>query len=305
MSDHAKSMVLASFIGDALSLGVHWIYNTNVIDKKYGRVTDMMAPKLASFHHGKGKGEFTHYGDQTLLLMKSVASGNGFDPEQFANDWCAFIKTYEGYIDQATKTTLENFKAGKDAETAGSESDDLGGPARMAPLIYFYRDDPVGLVEAVKHQTWMTHNGPEIVATAEFFARTVLSVLNGDSPRAAMKKVMDANFNRAPFNEWVAQGMDSDELDSRTAIKDFGQMCEVQAAFPATIHLIAKYQDNFEQAMIENIMAGGDSAARGMITGMVLGAYHGMDNIPERWMKGVTAHDQIVELLNKIDLATQ
>jgi ADP-ribosylglycohydrolase len=305
MNDNAKAMVLASFIGDSLSLGVHWIYNTHVIDKKYGRVTDMMAPKLASFHHGKSQGDFTHYGDQTLLLMESIVSGNGFDPDRFANDWRTFMKTYDGYIDQATKTTLENFKAGKNAETAGSESDDLGGPARMAPLIYLYRNDPVGLMEAVKRQTRMTHNGPEIVETAEFFARTVLSVLNGDPPRTAMKKVMDAYFNRSPFNEWVSRGMDTDTLDSRAAIKDFGQMCEVQAAFPATVHLIAKYQDHFEQALIENIMAGGDSAARGMITGMVLGAYHGMDQIPERWLNGVVAHDQIVQLLNKIDLVTQ
>ena len=38
MKDNPKAMVLASFAADALSLGVHWIYNTNVIDKKWGRV---------------------------------------------------------------------------------------------------------------------------------------------------------------------------------------------------------------------------------------------------------------------------
>lgn len=127
MNNNAKSMVLASFIGDALALGVHWIYNTNVIDKKYGRVTDMMAPKLASFHNGKDKGELTHYGDQTLLLLESIASGNGFDPGRFIDDWRTFFKTYNGYIDNATQTTLKNIAAGKDMIAAGSESDDMGG----------------------------------------------------------------------------------------------------------------------------------------------------------------------------------
>jgi len=302
MNDNAKSMVLASFIGDALALGVHWIYNTHVIDKKYGRVTGMMAPELASFHRGKNRGEFTQYGDQALLLLETIASGGGFDSGRFADSWRTFIKTYSGYMDQATKTTLENFKAGKDAGSAGSESDDLGGPARMAPLIYLYQDAPGKLIEAVQNQTRMTHNGPEIVAVAEFFARTSLAVLDGESPRTALEEVMGSHFNRAPFSEWVGRGLDSVGVDSRTAIEEFGQMCEVQAAFPATVHLIARYQDDFEQAMIENIMAGGDSAARGMITGMVLGAYHGMDKIPARWLTGLAAHDRIVHLLNQIDV---
>ena len=73
MSDNAKAMVLASFAADALSLGVHWIYNTNVIDKKWGRVENYFKPERSTFHPTKDLGEFTHYGDQTLVLLKSVA----------------------------------------------------------------------------------------------------------------------------------------------------------------------------------------------------------------------------------------
>ena len=41
MSQNAKGMLMASFVADSLALGVHWVYNTNVIVKKYGRVTDL------------------------------------------------------------------------------------------------------------------------------------------------------------------------------------------------------------------------------------------------------------------------
>ncbi len=305
MNANAKAMLLASFTGDALSLGVHWIYNTNVIDKKYGRVTDMLAPRLASFHRGKTEGDFTHYGDQALLLLESVASGNGFDLNRFSDDWRGFFVEYEGYIDKATQAVQANFKAGKHADAAGSESDDLGGSARMAPLIYMYQNDPDRLIEAVKAQTMMTHNGPESVATSEFFARTVLAVFNGEAPRTAMAGVMDTYFNRSPFNEWVPQGLDTEGIDSRTVIKDFGQMCEIQAAFPSTVHLVARYQENLEEALVANIMAGGDSAARGLVTGMILGAYHGMDAIPERWLNGLNAYDRIIALLDRIDTGRQ
>ncbi len=305
MNKKARAMIMAAFTGDALSLGVHWIYNTRVIDKKYGRVTDMLAPKLASFHKGKNKGEFTHYGDQSLCLLESIAAGGGFDLDRFADDWRALFDTYEGYRDQATKDTLENFSAGMDASAAGSASDDLGGPARMAPLIYRYRNDPSRLIAAVRDQTSMTHTGPEIVDAADFFARTVLAVFDGTPPREALETVLSAHFNRAPFTEWVSQGLASITTDTRDAIMGFGQMCELPAAFPATIHLIARYPDDLEQAQVENIMAGGDSAARGMIAGMVLGAHLGPDQIPARWTADLTARSRIEDLLNQIDASVQ
>ena len=79
MKDNAKAMVLASFVADALALGVHWIYNTNVIDNKWGRVEAYIKPERPTFHPSKDLGEFTHYGDQTLVLLKSIAASSGFD----------------------------------------------------------------------------------------------------------------------------------------------------------------------------------------------------------------------------------
>ena len=48
-------------------------------------------------------------------------------------------------------------------------------------------------------------------------------------------------------------------------------------------------------------MAGGDSAARGMIVGMVLGAYHGENSgIPDKWFNDLKGYDRIIECLEKI-----
>jgi len=203
MNDRAKAMVLASFAADALALGVHWIYNTNVIDKKWGRVEEYIKPERPTFHPSKGLGEFTHYGDQTLVLLESIAASSGFDINNFADKWHQFMKSYEGYIDGATKATLENINAGKQPTGAGSDSDDFAGAARIAPLVYSYRDDIANLMDSAGAQAAVTHNHQEVIDTAAFFGSVAINVLNGNRPLNAIQLTLEERFNRKPYSTWV------------------------------------------------------------------------------------------------------
>ena len=301
MNDKAKAMVLASFAADSLSLGVHWIYNTNVIDKKWGRVENFVKPERPTYHPTKKLGEFTHYGDQTLVLLKSIAADSGFDLNHFARRWQVFFDSYEGYFDGATKETRENFSSGKDPVEAGSGSDDLAGAARIAPLAFFYRHDLDKFLEASRAQTALTHNNQTVIESAEFFSRVVWRVLQGKSPTDAINRTISKEFDREPYAKWVGDGIKSIEKDTRQAILDFGQMCEIEAAFPCVIHLIAKYEDNLKEGLIENAMAGGDSAGRGLLVGMILGAHLGTEAIPPNWLTELKAYREIVDLLDKMD----
>ena len=150
MKDNRTAMVMASFLGDSLALGVHWIYDTARIQTEFGRVDSLLKPKPDSYHPTKEKGEFTHYGDQTLVLLESVAARNGFRLDDFAVRWGALFNRYRGYYDQATKSTLRNFELGRNPEDGGSSSHDLAGAARIAPLVFRYPDDPDSLAEAAR-----------------------------------------------------------------------------------------------------------------------------------------------------------
>lgn len=301
MNDNAKAMVLASFAADALSLGVHWIYNTNVIDRKWGRVETYLKPERPTYHPTKGLGEFTHYGDQTIVLLESVSARAGFDLNDFADRWQQLFNTYDGYFDSATKTTLENIAVGNPPSESGSNSDDLAGAARIAPLVYIYRNNLEQLIVSARAQTALTHKNMQVIDSAEYFARVVWNVLQGQTPTAALKTAKRGAFDTDPYSRWIEAGLKSAGDDTRQAIKDFGQMCEVAAAFPSVVHLIAKYENDLNGALVENAMAGGDSAGRGLIVGLIVGAHVGPDAIPNAWQTELKAYDHIMDLLGNID----
>jgi ADP-ribosylglycohydrolase len=295
-------MVLASFAADSLALGVHWIYDPDKIKKDFGRVDELRKPLPGSYHATKEKGEFTHYGDQTFVLLESIAAKRNFDLSDFSKRWQHLFKTYRGYFDQATKMTLQNLAQGKAIEEAGSSSSDLSGAARIAPLVSLYHKDPETLVKAARAQTQMTHNNPLVIDSAEFFARVCCKVLAGTSPVKAMNDVAAYRFKGlAPLPAWVKEGMESAGKDSVSVMGRFGQSCHTDEAFPGVVHLIAKYEKDLKEALVQAVMAGGDSAGRGLIVGMVLGAYLGDKGLPKEWVSGLKRGDDIIRLLGETD----
>ncbi len=300
MKEHGKAMVMAAFVADSLALGAHWIYNTEDISRTFGRMDRLQAPGPGSYHPAKRAGEFTHYGDQTLALLESVAQNDGFDLYHFSTLWRALFDGYDGYVDEATRATLSGFAAGKGPQSAGAPSDDLGGAARIPPLVHRYRNDLIGVIDASRSQTHMTHTDPVTVDSAEFFATVAWLVLNGMPPVAAMQTVAQDQFANSPVYGWVKEGIASKDTGSVTAIGKFGQSCRTAEAFPGVVHLIARYQEDLKKALVQSVMAGGDSAARGMLAGMVIGAHSGWDGLPKEWVSGLKEKEKVLSLLERI-----
>jgi ADP-ribosylglycohydrolase len=301
MTSQATAMVLASFAADSLALGAHWIYDTEEIDRQIGRLERPCKPLPGSYHPSKEKGEFTHYGDQSLVLLESLAETGDFSLPRFAADWKRFFAGYNGYIDKATAATLENMNRDMPPEQCGSPSSELGGGARIAPLLFIYGNQRKQLLESVRQQTAMTHNSSAALAGAEFIAKTVWDVLHGIRPVTALENTLEEGVADIDLDIRIRAGLDSAGKDTRTVIKKFGQMCSIAAALPGVIHLVTTYENDLKTALIENVMAGGDSAARGMVTGMILGAYLGRKAIPEEWLTDMVKFEHISRLLSSYE----
>lgn len=92
------------------------------------------------------------------------------------------------------------------------------------------------------------------------------------------------------------KGLASAEKETSRAISGFGQACDTTEALPGTIHLIARYPEDLVTALIENIMAGGDYSARGILCGFILGIHNGLEVVPRNWLEEMTAFKRIKTL---------
>jgi ADP-ribosylglycohydrolase len=146
----------------------------------------------------------------------------------------------------------------------------------------------------------MTHTDPSVIESAEYFALVTQAVLKGNSPVDALKSVAEDRFDISPVSAWLQKGLATTDQDSVEVIGNFGQSCHTGEMFPGVIHLIAKYENNLKEALIQCVMSGGDNAARGTLVGMVLGAYLGMDAIPRQWIDEMKAAKKIETLLINI-----
>ncbi|HPC48051.1 MAG TPA: ADP-ribosylglycohydrolase family protein, partial [Deltaproteobacteria bacterium] len=182
----------------------------------------------------------------------------------------------------------------------GSPSNDLSGACRIAPLVCALRRDEGRLVQAARTQTALTHTDPLTVDAAEFFARWALGVLSGMQPVDAMAEVVQAQFAGTGLEQAVQKGLSLRGQGVVQAVKALGQDCHSPHALPSVVQIVAAHEDDLEEALVDNVMAGGDSAARGMLVGMILGASCGMEAIPGDWIEGMRRARDIDEMLSRL-----
>lgn len=67
----------------------------------------------------------------------------------------------------------------------------------------------------------------------------------------------------------------------------YGMPCAVYHQFPAAYYLAARFQDDFESAVLHAVNGGGQNQARAMLTGALCGAIGGIGAIPGRFIAGL------------------
>lgn len=304
LRERYAGLLYGALAADALALGAHWVYDQDELARRFGPVTDFATPAPDGYHAGKELGDQTHYGDQSLVLMSSLAAcGGNFVMEDFATRWREFAEKSESYHDHATKQTLTHLQADPGLTRAGSDSTELGGACRIAPLLIALRheDEPV-ILGAARAQTALTHATPAVMEAAEWIARTVALLLRGVSIPSAVRAAIGFPYKALPAEASLRRAEEMRPIPTLQAVKELGQSCDLDKAWPSVLLILLQHGDDLETALEENVRAGGDSAARGMVLGTLLGAAHGKRAVPERWIAPLRARRQAEEFLRLMEL---
>ena len=265
--ENLAAMIYGAFYGDAYSLGAHWIYDTDTIKNSSFDLTRCNDP-ISQYHPTKKAGEFTHYGDQMLWLLEHLAQYKKFSLVDFGNFWHLKMQNYSGYIDGASKHTINKLNEERNFFSCGSNSSDLAAISRMFPIILAYQSSFSEMQEAIKLHTILTHMSRELILCGYFISELAVALLH----KVALEKAISetAKHSDPVIQNWIQKALDCKQSDSINAVKDLGQSCGVSGAFSSTIYILLKYQDDLEIALKQNFLAGGDSAARGIIIGALL-----------------------------------
>lgn len=254
------------------------------------------ATSSTKFIDVKKNNDFKHYGDAAILLLHSLVHQHGFSARNFGT---RFVETFASpdYTNPTSKTiheTIENYHLsleeghpdlGYDFQ-GGANNADVDSATRLAPLVALYWDDSK-LFLLVDKATRVTQNNELAIAYMRSYARILRNLFQGEELRQVFTNEAKPSINDTPLDlhvrEKIKQALDLEEIDVIKATTKLGEGSHLDQCFPSAIHTMLKNSDSFKHAIIDTCQAGGDSTGRAALVGTWLGAYLGLDKIPQEW----------------------
>ena len=137
----------------------------------------------------------------------------------------------------------------------------------------------------------ITHGSPDSYLSAGCYCAIIAELINGSNIDDAIEKAMRLLKNYRGHEkvhkvmEKVVECLGDDNIPPLVAVSYIG--CENQAAqaFGVALFAAALFEDNFENAMRLAVNHDGPSDVCGALCGGLLGAYHGSEFVPKKWVK--------------------
>jgi len=135
LQTRCKNMILGALVADAAAMGLHWIYDQPRILSIGAQAPEFQMPDPANYtdvpayfaHQARPLGATSQYGEQAMVMLRTlVTSGGQYDAADYAQNFrthFGYGGAYVGYIDHATRDTLDNHLRNTDAAYAIVQSE--------------------------------------------------------------------------------------------------------------------------------------------------------------------------------------
>lgn len=283
-----------------------------------------------NYHPGQKAGDQTDYGEYNILVLEHLAKRKEksapIDLKDLVPHWRKRLESqsWGAWRCTQTKQTLEQVARGTPYEQLGGMSNAMAVRHAAGHAVFDKKEDIVQAARTVM----FTHRQSEALGGGEFFARVTHSIIHeGLTPRQAIElagkdmgtwygtkaKQGIEKFEEAtnPKNQLFKEEFVDDlaatsmarlwEVGKSEPIK-VGKASPTEGTLPTAVYLILKYQDDFAAGVKANAMIGGDNASRSVAVGMVLGAWNGLESIPQDLMKTLNARKKCQQMLKSLPL---
>lgn len=283
-----------------------------------------------NYHPGQKAGDQTDYGEYNVLVLEHLAQRKdkkaAIDLKELVPHWKKRLESqsWGAWRCTQTKQTLQQVSQGVDFRNLGGMSNAMAVRHFAAHAVFSEEED---VAEAAR-TVMFTHRNSEALGGGEFFARTVHKIIHQNmKPREAfqaaakslgkwyvdkvkqgIKKFEEAADPNMPLSK--EEFVDDLAATSMARLWDVGKTEPIkvgkasptEGTLPTSVYLVLRYQDDFVGGVKANAMIGGDSASRAVAVGAVLGAYHGVEAVPEDLKTTLNAWNKCEKMMNSLPL---
>ncbi|OUS18775.1 hypothetical protein A9Q97_00320 [Rhodospirillales bacterium 47_12_T64] len=302
--ERTLAFLLGSYIADAASLGLHWIYDPEQIADRIrtsGGTAAFQPPGRDHYHGMKAVGDMTQYGESTRVLHQSLLrTGGKLDLEDYQKGFIAHFGPgggYKGYIDKPTRITLENLVQGQ-VDPSGADDDQNPAASKLPPLVLTALSNNTDFRGEIEKAVRVTNNNDNAVHYAQIVAAALRATLSEGELSAGLEAGMAEAENQAgnEAKALINEALTTNNTDSISIAGHFGRACSLHQSIPTAFHILT-HTDNYQAAIELNIMAGGDSAGRAPFIGAMMGAAHGIGTekgIPLNWLVKMSHGNRLI-----------
>lgn len=184
-----------------------------------------------------------------------------------------------------------------------NNSKGCGGVMRVAPVGLFYSRSQAFQMGA--EVAAITHGHPSGYLAAGALASIIAAIVDGQKLKQSIFSAIDELKEYENHSECVnalsnAVQLSESDVNSHDAIHSLGQGWVAEEALAISVYCALKYSGDFRAALIAAVNHDGDSDSTGAITGNILGAYLGIEAIPDLWIKQVELSGLILEIADDL-----
>ncbi|MEC7287144.1 MAG: ADP-ribosylglycohydrolase family protein [Verrucomicrobiota bacterium] len=314
-----KNSMLGSLAADALAMPVHWYYDTQKLDRDYGRLTSYVAPQnphsdsilwRSRYIPRNARGNILHdqikyWGQREIHYHQFLAAGENTINYQLGKELYLTILEYgvydsdkwleryiecmldggwhkDTYLEEYHRAFFDNYAKGLAPIDCGIDDLHIGGLSHVPCLLSGLTE--IGVVD-LDEQLLLVEKHVRLTHRNQHVsdaAAAMTHILYSLREGLDLRKALDSHAK-----PWASSGQFDTwtHFSDRTVIgRQLTMACYLPESFTASLYLCWKYAEDFSAGIIANAYCGGDNCHRGAVVGALLGAANGA---PKKWIQGL------------------